>query len=226
MAISNLTTGLRSGVCTFDTRPTAPYEGQMIYETDTNRVLVWDNAAWVDASTGKTQRSGLVLIEGKTFSTTTEVKFDNCFSTDFDNYKVMVTITSNATSDSGVRMQYGNGTTFASTTYGNFIFYWGNPDTPSGFFVNENFTGTGAFVTHVGGDIMPNTSTIDIFNPFKAEKTSFSLQAFGSYFSASTQRRVSLVGSGSHNQATSYASLRIYNSQNMSGRAYVYGYNQ
>jgi len=47
MAISSNTTGLRPGVCTSTTRPTAPYEGQMIYETDTDRVLVWNNSAWV-----------------------------------------------------------------------------------------------------------------------------------------------------------------------------------
>ena len=39
--------GNKSGVCTSSTRPTNPYEGQLIYETDTNRTLVYDNAAWV-----------------------------------------------------------------------------------------------------------------------------------------------------------------------------------
>ena len=46
MAISNLSGGLRSGVCTSTTRPTTPYEGQMIYETDTDKVLVWNGSAW------------------------------------------------------------------------------------------------------------------------------------------------------------------------------------
>jgi hypothetical protein len=47
MAISNNSTGLRPGVCTSSTRPTAPYEGQMIYETDTNNSLVYNGSAWV-----------------------------------------------------------------------------------------------------------------------------------------------------------------------------------
>ena len=47
MAISNSSRGLTPGVCTSTTRPTAPYEGQLIYETDTDRVLVWNNSAWV-----------------------------------------------------------------------------------------------------------------------------------------------------------------------------------
>jgi len=39
--------GIRPGVCTSSTRPANPYEGQVIYETDTNRTLVYDNAAWL-----------------------------------------------------------------------------------------------------------------------------------------------------------------------------------
>lgn len=34
------------GVCTSTTRPASPYEGQVIYETDTDRVLVWNGTGW------------------------------------------------------------------------------------------------------------------------------------------------------------------------------------
>ena len=47
MAISNNARGSQPGVCTFSTRPTAPYEGQMIYETDTDNMYVWSGTAWV-----------------------------------------------------------------------------------------------------------------------------------------------------------------------------------
>lgn len=39
----------KPGVCTSATRPASPYEGQMIYETDTDRVLVWTGTAWYPA---------------------------------------------------------------------------------------------------------------------------------------------------------------------------------
>jgi hypothetical protein len=39
--------GIKEGVCTSSTRPANPFEGQLIYETDTNRTLVYDNAAWL-----------------------------------------------------------------------------------------------------------------------------------------------------------------------------------
>jgi hypothetical protein len=38
--------GLRSGVCTSSTRPAAPYDGQVIYETDTDKAYSWDGTAW------------------------------------------------------------------------------------------------------------------------------------------------------------------------------------
>jgi hypothetical protein len=46
MSLSNLATGLRPGVCTSTTRPGSPYTGQVIYETDTGYLRVWDGAAW------------------------------------------------------------------------------------------------------------------------------------------------------------------------------------
>ena len=46
MAISNNSTGLRPGVCTSTTRPTAPYEGQMIYTTDLDTLELWNGTAW------------------------------------------------------------------------------------------------------------------------------------------------------------------------------------
>ena len=46
MTISATTQGLRPGVCTSSNRPASPFEGQMIYETDTDKVLVYNGTAW------------------------------------------------------------------------------------------------------------------------------------------------------------------------------------
>ena len=37
----------KPGVCTSSTRPATPYEGQMIYETDTDKVFVYNGSAWI-----------------------------------------------------------------------------------------------------------------------------------------------------------------------------------
>lgn len=50
MGLSNYIPSSRiaqSGVCTSATRPASAYEGQIIYETDTDRVLVWNGASWI-----------------------------------------------------------------------------------------------------------------------------------------------------------------------------------
>lgn len=38
---------VRPGVCTSSTRPASPYDGQVIYETDTDKGYVWDSSKWV-----------------------------------------------------------------------------------------------------------------------------------------------------------------------------------
>ncbi len=46
MSISSSATGLRPGVVTSTTRPTTPYLGQLIFQTDTGTMHNWDGAAW------------------------------------------------------------------------------------------------------------------------------------------------------------------------------------
>ena len=58
MPISNLGNGLRTGVCTSTNRPTTPYEGQVIYETDTDLTFVWNGTAWLYLSTPQTSAIG------------------------------------------------------------------------------------------------------------------------------------------------------------------------
>jgi hypothetical protein len=46
MSISASDKGMRPGVCTSTTRPANPFDGMMIYETDTNLVRIWNGTAW------------------------------------------------------------------------------------------------------------------------------------------------------------------------------------
>lgn len=81
MAISNNSTGLRTGVCTSTTRPTAPYTGQLIFETDTFVLKYWNGSTWqgavsapagtVNTYAGATAPSGWLLAYGQAISRTT-----------------------------------------------------------------------------------------------------------------------------------------------------------
>lgn len=59
MGITNASNGFRPGVCTSTTRPTTPFEGQMIYETDTDKVLVYNGSAWRYSTTPQTTEPGV-----------------------------------------------------------------------------------------------------------------------------------------------------------------------
>ncbi len=73
----------RPGVCTSTTRPASPYEGQVIYETDTDKILVWRGAAWdppwntawgiVDTTSGGTSGKGYAVATGGDVTVTTSI---------------------------------------------------------------------------------------------------------------------------------------------------------
>ena len=93
----------KPGVCTSSTRPATPYEGQMIYETDTDKVLVYNGTAWVIPNSPAQNPTGLEYITQATMSTTS-TEIDNCFTSTFQNYQVVVNITS-ATTNANITMQ-------------------------------------------------------------------------------------------------------------------------
>lgn len=121
MGLSNYLPSSRlsqAGVCTSSTRPASPYDGQVIYETDTDRTLVWNGSAWVFLSTGTSNNLGLELVStctvtsvGGTSATSsngvitfgsanTSVTVSNAFSSTYDNYKIIISnATSSGTSD-------------------------------------------------------------------------------------------------------------------------------
>lgn len=95
MTISATTQGIKPGVCTSTNRPANPYDGMMIYETDTNRVLVWDNAAWVMIADTDTP-PGLQLIRNGTF-TAQDLIADSVFTTEYSRYLLKTSISLSTT---------------------------------------------------------------------------------------------------------------------------------
>lgn len=89
MAISSVGSNARPGVCTSTTRPTTPFEGQLIYETDTNRVLVWEGAAWVMIADTDSP-PGMQHISTQTFSAQTQVDFSDVFTSEFSSYSIVL----------------------------------------------------------------------------------------------------------------------------------------
>ena len=64
MSISSKATGLRPGVCTSTTRPSTPYTGMVIYETDTNKALSWNGSSWKLLNSVGTVPNFMVYLSG------------------------------------------------------------------------------------------------------------------------------------------------------------------
>lgn len=86
MGISNVGSGLRPGICTSTTRPTAPYEGQMIYETDTDRMLVYNGSAWKYTWFSAIPSFYAYLSASQTFTHPAEIKFDTVVNNSGSHY--------------------------------------------------------------------------------------------------------------------------------------------
>lgn len=90
MAISSNTTGYRPGVCTSTSRPTAPYEGQMIYETDTDMVAIWNGSAWRYLAATTATNGTVLQVQSTTMSDTQVVSAKDTW-TDITNLQATIT---------------------------------------------------------------------------------------------------------------------------------------
>ena len=83
---------IKPGVCTSTTRPASPYTGQVIFETDTNRMFVWNGSSWVIPNQTTQNPEGFEFIREVTASgTATTIEIVNCFSSTYDNYRIVMT---------------------------------------------------------------------------------------------------------------------------------------
>ena len=222
MGISNFSTsGLKPGVCTSTTRPTAPYEGMMIYETDTNRVLVWDNAAWVMIADTDTP-PGLVHIKSQTFSSASTAQINNCFTSEFSNYKVLFRIDSvNSDASRLIYAQVVNGTTPETGTvysYGSYLAGLGAStiDGSLGSYSQSSFTlGNHYYSTFVF------LWTVDVFSPQVASTTTF----IGNVVATTAAANQAGMFYGAVNNSTQYEGLIFTcGTGTMTGSVSVYGY--
>jgi hypothetical protein len=96
---------LKPGVCTSTTRPASPFEGQVIFETDTDRLYVYNGTAWVIPNSPAQNPQGLELITTVTCtsggtasggivtvgSAVASVTVSNAFSATYDAYEILYT---------------------------------------------------------------------------------------------------------------------------------------
>jgi hypothetical protein len=211
----------KAGVCTSITRPASPYDGQVIYETDTDRTLVWNGSAWVFLSTSTANQVGLEHISTQSFTAATQVDFINVFSSQYTNYRVMfdswsVTVAENhffrLRDASGIvsSVSYFNQRLESSSTTVTGILVGGGTNTS--WYPTYINTGTGVFVS----------GHMDIFRPNETVATT----AVGQFIrnDPAAMYTVQFAGHNSSTTAMTGFSLVRNTTATMSGRVSVYGY--
>jgi hypothetical protein len=216
MAISGVTGAqsiMKSGVCTSTTRPASPYDGQVIYETDTDRAMVYNNTDWVVLSTGRANPSGIDLVKTQTIGTAvSSVVVSGAFSSTYDNYKIVLSGGA-GTVNNNIEMKLGS---TATGYYGAFVRY--NYGGSSGISTDNNATSFSRFGYMNTNGMM---AVCELLGPNLAKNTFLSCGA--AY--ASTDN-----GAGSYNgflnNTTQYTDFTFFppSGTMTGGTIYVYGY--
>jgi hypothetical protein len=135
----------------------------MIYETDTNRVLVWDNAAWVMIADTDTP-PGLQLVKTQTVgSGVASVTVTDAFSSEWDNYKIIVDGGTCSTNTS-FNLQLG------STTSGYYYAsHYSQYTTTTPLALSS--TTASSFVEAGRCSTVKNNISVELFGPFLSQRT-------------------------------------------------------
>ena len=98
-------------------RPATPYEGQVLYQRDTNQLLVYDGSAWVMIA-DTDQPPGLQLVGSFAASGTNRALVcDNVFTSDFQNYRVVGKFRASANTNTGFFQMLNTSGAVINTNY-------------------------------------------------------------------------------------------------------------
>jgi len=217
--------GLKPGVCTSTTRPSNPFEGQMIYETDTDKVLIYNGTAWVIPNSSTTNPTGLEFVSSTTIaalSTTTSVS--NCFSADYLNYRVLFTATV-ATANIRMRLNYRD--SGGDVTTANYQFGAGGLIGSASWGVDYSGT-SGQTSTLLGESGLAGSRfslSMDVYNPFATDHTTALWQSGGTLQPATTPSITMVVTNYTATTSmTGFTIQRNSGTGTFSGVIKVYGY--
>lgn len=198
-------------------RPATPYEGQVIFQKDTDQLLVWNGTAWVMPNKPAQNPDGLELVKVQTIgSSVTTVVVSDVFSTTYDNYKVII---SGGIASGVTLVSLYMGTTLPSATnyYSTRIINLLNAATPSGNV--QNGTNQWAYAGQASTTYI--NLNVEIVNPFINKNTLYS----GAYNLSNGAASEFGISQGYLNDITSYTGFSILGGVTLTGGTIsVYGY--
>jgi hypothetical protein len=166
--------------------------------------IVTPTSVSVGSGSGSVGASGVI-----TFTGASSVTVNNCFTSFYENYKVLISINSSVSANQEITMQLSSGGTANAGSY-LLLTSGGSTTTMSSNWATNFNTNTGT-----------NGTELTFFQPFKALHTSF----VGHWLYDDGGTFLYNARGGRHRQSTSYDGIRFALPSNMTGTVRVYGMN-
>lgn len=205
-SVLGASTLVKPGVATSTTRPSNPYTGQAIYETDTAKISTYNGSAWVYTAAGALVRVGGGALSG------TSTTINNVFSTTYRAYLIVV---SGVLSGVNTNLRLvDSGGTVATTNYKGVA--WQAPSSGGAESIVSTPTTRWEKIFYDGGST-PAVATINLGNPF--ETTGTAITVFAGELDYSKRF------TGGHSTASSYTGVSFISDGTFSaGLVNIYGY--
>jgi len=158
-------------------------------------------------------KSGLVLTGTLTISAATSGTLNNCFSSLYDNYKLVIAVSAATASD--MTMQLTAGGIAATTGYLSQRIY---NSSASALATDQNVLGTDEWIYATGGSSSTGLGSAEatIYGPAIAAATAYTAHSFGN--------SIIYLSGGNHSTATAYDGIKLLHSGSASLKLKVYGY--
>lgn len=214
-SFSGASSVIKPGVVTSSTRPSSPFVGQLIYETDTARVAAYNGSAWLGVG-------GLVCVKAETaFTAASSITADNVFTSSYSNYRLVINTTSAGNNVVNFRLRVGG--VSASTNY--------NRQELSVFSTSvaaaRTSSATSGLLCYANGALQ-YVGILDLFGPQLAQPTQFfdvALNNGGTAPALYTSPELYLYAQN-HSTATAYDGIEILSASNLTGVYSIYGYSK
>lgn len=217
-SVTGASSVIKPGVVTSSTRPSAPYVGQLIFETDTNRLAVYNGSSWIMLADSDTP-PGLEFIKTATITNATDTgtAWQGIFSSNYNSYRFVCHTLNAHTNGAAPRMTffYSTNTEQTSTYYSgvtNAIYTGGN---------NNVVINNGAYIQlgSATDNISMSNFSLDIHQVGSSGRGSVTIQyndAYSGHFAA---------GGGYVATTRTYDGIKFFmSSGNISMTGSVYGY--
>lgn len=203
MTISATSQGLKPGVCTSSNRPANPFTGMLIFETDTNKLAVYNGTSWIYLADADTPPALDYITASGVQSAQSNIAINGCFSSAYNNYRVIITnLIQSSAANMQIRLRSGT-TDTSGTGYHTTRVESNNAGTVSGVAINATSYWSPSYVANSTDGV---SIVMDFFRPYESIAT---MATSHSVRTDSTTALTTVTGSHYHNTATSFDGFNI-----------------